>query len=167
MRKLSWSISNALKHADKEDRKLAKSVAREAQINLRGTKQSVIESDTLRNMVIHLLKKHGEHQGAEAYEMAFLHMDDLPIMHVVKRSGRHEVFHPHKLFKSIKKSFADAGEKNQKFAELLTKEIMSELTKTHETHTIPAAKIRETTIVFLRNHRLRKVERSYLLHKYL
>lgn len=167
-RKLYWSIANALQHADyPEYRALAERFTKETVAYLENVGREFVETEMIRQTVIRILKESREPRAANAYEMLSFHAIHLHPYRVVKRNGCNEAFHPHKLFKAIKKSFADAGEKNEKLAELLTREVIERLHKTFAGKPIPAQDIRTCTTRLLREHGLIRVERSYLLHKYL
>lgn len=166
--KLARSIAEALKHCEAGDMKLAQTLAHEAREYLEGQDKEIVGADEIRQAVVHVLKQHKHHRGVQAYEFSSLHLKKIEIPEVVKRSGARELFHPHKLFKSIKKSFVDTGVNDAiKLSEELTKEIISRLEKEYKDKAVRATEIKKLTALLLAERGFKKVERSYLLHKYL
>ena len=157
----------ALKHAGSREFKLAERIAHEALEHLEGQGKNVVESDTVRQTVIHVMKHDKEHRVADAYELISLKIQDSKIRSVLKRGGGKEAFHAHKLFKSIKKSFLDAGLEDALTAEEITKEAIIHLEKIYDSKPVPVGEIRKFVAHLLREKEFDTVEKSYLLHKYL
>ncbi|HEY4475106.1 MAG TPA: ATP cone domain-containing protein [Candidatus Paceibacterota bacterium] len=168
LKKLERSIRDALEHCEIGDEKLCERIAHETLEYLEGQDKETVEADAMRQAVIHVLKQDKHNRAAETYELISLHLKNLKINEVIKRSGMRQTFHPHKLFKSIKKSFADAGLKEKgKLAEGLTGEIIAELEKKYPGKAIPVSEIKKTTAQTIAKYGFPKVEKLYLLHKYL
>jgi len=169
LKKLERAISYALRHAGTDAEGLAKRVAHETMEYLEGKGKEIVDSDSIRQTVMHVLREDGEHKAADAYELSVFHTHGSKISQIIKRGGEKETFHPQKLFKSIKKSFVDAGigENAGKVTEQITKEIIERLLKEHQGRAIPSEAIRKLTASLLKEKGFKKVERSYLLHKYL
>ena len=168
LKKLEHSIGDALEHCEIGDEKLCERVAHEVLEYLEGLGKETVEADAVRQAVIHILKQDKRNRAAETYELISLHLKNLKINEVIKRSGMRQAFHPYKLFKSIKKSFADAGIKERgKLAEHLTKEVTNELEKKYPRKAIPVSEIKKITAHAIVKYGFPKVERLYLLHKYL
>ena len=167
IKKLERSIAAATKHSGNRDSKLAERIAHEVLEHLEGQGKSLVESDTVRQVVLHVMKQDKHHKAAEAYEIISLRIQSPAIHTVIKRDGGKETFHPHKLFKSIKKSFFDAGVDDILAAEEITREIITYLEKIYDGKPVPVTEIRKFAAHLLREKEFDKVEKSYLLHKYL
>lgn len=167
LKKLERSISASLKHAGIHKTGLSERIAHEVLEHLEGQGKKVVESDTIRQVVLHVMKQNKEHRALEAYELISLKIQESRLRMVVKRDGGKEKFHPNKLFKSIKKSFLDAGLENGLTAEEITKEAIIHLEKIYDSKSVPVEEIRKFVAHLLREKEFDKVERSYLLHKYL
>jgi len=165
--KLKRSIEDALKHINKRNGELAERMSRETMEYLEGSGKKLIESDTIRQAVIHVLKHHNESEASDSYQMTSLRIPHLKIHKVAKRGGGEETFHAFKLFKAIKKSFLDAGIEPNKLPEEITKEVIKKLEPEYENEILPIEIIRKTTAALLKEKKLGRVEKSYLLHKYL
>ena len=167
MRKLERSIASALHHVNMHERGKAAKVAHEAEEHLEDKGSETVDADAVRQAVLHVLKHHKEDRAAESYELVSLHMTNLSLHGVMKRSGHVEPFHALKLFKSIKKSFRDAGLHGGRVAEELTRALIDELSRDYRGVSVPSAELRKRTAHLLKKRGFAAVERMYLLHKYL
>ncbi len=167
LEKLSRSIADALKHCEAGDGKLAERLAHETQEYLEGKGREMVEVEEIRQTVLHILRQDGHAKGAQSYELISLHLGSPKIHTVIKRSGAREPLHAYKIFKSLKKSFADAGLEGGKISEELTKEIIKILEETYAGQAVPVEIVRKIAAQLLKEKGYKSVERSYLLHKYL
>ena len=167
LKKLERSIAAAIRHAGGGNGYLAKRLSHEALEYLEGRGKETVESDEVRQAILHIMKQDKHSELANAYELTSLHLKDSKIRDVLKRNGSKQSFHPHKLFKSLKKSFTDAGVEGIKESENLTKEIIAALQDKYANKTAPVEEIRKLALQTLKIRGFKKVERSYLLHKYL
>lgn len=167
VRKLQGSIASAMKHADVYEKELAQRLAHEALEYLEGQGKEIIDADAVRQAVLHVMTHDGQRRAAEAYELTSLHLGKVKIQEVIKRGGGKQLFHAHKIFKSLKKSFADAGLDGIKVSEEITKKIVSELEAKYAHKPVPVEEIRNLAAQLLVQKGFKKVEKLYLLHKYL
>lgn len=167
LKKLERSIAHALHHADMEYKKLSERLAHETLEHLEGYGKKIVYADTIRNSVLHVMKQDKLDHAAESYELVSLHLSSKKVHEVVKRGGGTEKFHPHKLFKSIKKSFTHAGVDGAKMAETVTKKAITEIEKQYNGKSVPSEAIKKITAAILKNDGFDKAERMYILHKYL
>src|SRR3989344_2943998 len=92
--KLTRSINESLKHLKGEgDKKFAQELTREALERLEGANKKIVQSDEIKQSIIHVLKHRDEIKLAESYEMSSLKIPDLKLRKVLKRNGRQEQFH--------------------------------------------------------------------------
>ena len=167
-RKVKRSLLATLRHAGTPDALAAADrFSHEAIERLEGRGRKRITSDDIRQAVLHVLREDKQTKAVEQYELTSLHMLTTGLHAVIKRSGRTETFHPYKLFKSIKRAFADAGEEGGPVAEKLTHEIGQRLREAYGREAIPVAAIRQLTAQVLKDRRFAKAERMYVMHKYL
>jgi transcriptional regulator NrdR family protein len=169
VKKLEHSILAALRHAGIEDAgAFAKRFSHEVREYVEGSGAESIGADAVRTAVLHVIRQHREcASAAPAYELSSLHIKKTILTNVVKRSGRKEPFHPVKLFKSLKKSFALAGQEGGKKAEELTKEIIGILEKEYSEKPVPGEEIRRVAAQLLKEKGYTGAEKFYLLRKYL
>jgi transcriptional regulator NrdR family protein len=166
MRKLTHSLASALHHADEETHN-AKEIAREVRSYLEGHGKEIVEADAVRQAALYILKHNHEKNASKAYELVSLHIEPGTIHAVIKRNGQVEPFHPLKLFKSIKKSFRDAGLLGGKMAERITKDIIAEIEKEYKGTAVSHAELRRRAAAHLKKRGFRAAEKMYLLHKYI
>ena len=166
-KKLEQSIKAAFRHVNLTPGNLPKMIAHEAIEHLEGKGVETIDADSMRQAVMHVLRHHNEGRVAESYELTSLHMKNLALHGVLKRGGHVEPFHPLKLFKSIKKSFRDAGIEGGRLSEELTRTLISELEKSYRGVSIPSTEIKRRTAELLKRRGFGAAEKMYVLHKYL
>ena len=168
LKKLAASIEAAQRRTDISAKNIAGQLAHETLIYLEKMKVKIIEAAQIREAVLHVMRQRKDIPLAEAYELTSLHLLPGRIGLILKRNGRRESFHPVKLFKSIAKSFRDAGIENGVQAQEITKEIAAALAKEYDSlYPIPVENIRKKTAELIRKKGFARVERSYVLHKYL
>ena len=166
--KLATSISSALRHADMDGKGLGNRIAHEAKEFLEGKGAGgTVGSSEIEQAVLHVLREEGMGKAATFYELVSLHLPSLRIKSVLKRGGGSELFHPQKLFKSIRKAFADSGLTGGKISEELTHKTIDILEAEHDGKPIPTREIKRTVAHLLKERGLNQVEKMYLVHKYL
>ena len=163
--KVERSIASSLRHADMDPHG-APALTREAIQHLTSHGKETVTADAVRQAVMRVLRERGETAAMQSYELISLHLKDPAILGVSKRGGNVEPFHPLKLFKSIKKSFRDAGLQGGKVAEELTRTVTETITAEYRGTAVPSGEIRKRTAALLKKRGFPAVEKFYILHKY-
>lgn len=165
--KIKLSISKAFHHVKKHNKELINKISDEILHHLSKLKVKKINVEKIRTTVLNVLRNHKLHDAYDHYELVFLHIKNIKIKKVIKRDGRIENFSPHKIFKSIRKSFSQVGIEDGKRCEELTKEIIKLLEKKHGKKPIPVENIKSDVENILMRYKLPKVARAYILHRYI
>ena len=166
--KLKKSISFALKDADIFDAGFASKIAQDILHRLEKRENEMVKVEDIRQCAMQSIKDLGLSRVLETYEVISLRLPHLRISQVQKKTGETEPYHPLKIFKSIKKSFKDAGITGvSKIAEDMTKAITKNLEEKYSGVSVPSEDIRKTTAEFLKKAGYEKAERFYLMHKYI
>ncbi len=168
LEKLERSIFLALHHIDRGDRTLARRIGKKTQEYLEKKGMgTVVGTNEIEQTVLHLLQEEGLREAAQSYELVSLHLPKMRLTKVVKRHGGTEPFHPQKLFKSLKKAFADTGITGGKIAEELTKKAIGILEAEHGSKPVPVRDVKRVAAHLLAERGFSQVEKRYILHKYL
>lgn len=166
--KLKGSIAAALKDAGIFDSGFALKIAQDVVHRLEKKDKELVGVEEIRQTAMQSIKDLGLSKVLETYEVVSLRLPHLKINQVQKRIGETEAYHPLKIFKSVKKSFRDAGINGvSKIAEDLTKEITKKLEDLYAGRPIPSGEIKRVTAEVLKNRGYEKVERFYLMHRYM
>ncbi|MST04308.1 MAG: hypothetical protein EXS49_01950 [Candidatus Pacebacteria bacterium] len=166
--KLKGSIAAALKDADIFDSGFASKIAQDILHRLEKRENEMVKVEDIRQCAMQSIKDLGLSRVLDTYEVISLRLPHLKINQVQKKTGETEPYHPLKIFKSIKKSFRDAGINGvSKIAEDLTKEITKKLEEIYAGRPVPSEEIKKNTAEFLKNHGYEKVERFYLMNRYI
>ena len=165
--KIKTSLTKVLNHIGKHDHHLVDLLVDKIYHQLNKLKRKKLNVDEIRKAIRKVLKEHKMNDAVQFYELVFLHIKNLKIKKVIKRNGRIEKFDPHKIFKSIRKSFSEAGLEDGKKCEHLTKEIIKLLEKKYKNKPIPVENIKEDTEYILIKNKLPQVAKAYILYRYM
>ncbi len=166
--KLKRSIEIALKEAEIFDVGFALKITQDVVRRLEKREKNTVTVEEIRQAAMQSIKDLDLSKLLETYEIVSLRLPHLKINEVQKKTGKVEPYHPLKIFKSIKKSFRDSGIFGaSKIAEDLTKKITKDLEERYSGKPVPTEEIKKTTAEFLKKGGYEKVERLYLLHKYI
>ncbi|MBI4017518.1 MAG: hypothetical protein HY366_01075 [Candidatus Aenigmarchaeota archaeon] len=166
-KKLAGSIKRTLGHVNVEDKHLTDRITRDICAELCRISPVTADADKIRGAVIRILKKNKIPGAAECYDCVFLHIKGLKVKTVIKRSGKREEFEPYKIFKSMRKSFRDAGIEDGKTCERLTKEVVRLIDRKYPGKPVPVEVIKEYTEYVLVKNKMPQVARHYILHRYM
>ncbi len=168
LEKLKRSISSALKDADIFDAGFAYKISQDVVHRLEKKDKDNVSVEEIRQCAMQSIKDLGLSKVLDAYEVISLRLPHLKISQVQKKTGETENYHPLKIFKSIKKSFKDAGISGvSKIAEDLTKEVTKKLEQIYSGRPVPSEEIKRVISEVLRDKGYEKVERFYIMHKYI
>ena len=88
------------------------------------------------------------------------------ISKVIKRDGRFDKFSSSKIRQSIHKSMVHAHGREHVNADILAKEVVSILSKRYKKGKVEVETIKDTVEYVLVKHKLGKVAKYYILHRY-
>jgi transcriptional regulator NrdR family protein len=166
-RKLHASIHQAFRRAGAADHDRASAISHEVRDSLLHKKKKVVAVDEIERTVESVLRRHKLRSVLEAYKLVFLHLHKMKIKTVRKRDGRRQDFDPEKVFKSVCKSFRQAGEPADKRCDKLTQQAVALLEKRYAGKVVPVEEIKETIEFVLVRSKLPKVARAYILYRYM
>lgn len=167
--KLTVSLMNAARHAGFDDDAALTTVLNEVFTRIGDLDRETITVRNVREIISGTLKERGLSELAEGYDLTFLHIRALRVQKVQKLNGRYDDFRPYNIFKSLVKSFRDAGVEHpgQEAAEL-TKEIVEAVDTAFAHRTTPTTReIKRLVEQTLERRHLEKVLDAYRMHRYL
>ena len=165
--KIKNSLIRVLNHIGKHDRNIVNVLTDKVCHKLNKFKRIKLNVDEIRVTIRKVLKEHKLNEAAQYYELVFLHIKNIKIKKVIKRTGRIEKFEPHKIFKSIRKSFIQIGLEDGKKCEKLTKEVIKLLEKKYKNKPVPVENIKDDIEYILIKNKLPQVAKSYILYRYM
>ena len=165
--KIKLSLSKVLKHIGRHDSNLIAVITDKVCHEISKYRLKKISVERIRTIIKKVLKSHKMNDAAKYYELVFLHIRNIKLKKVVKRDGRIENFDPHKIFKSIRKSFSETGLEDGKKCEQLTKQVIKLLGKKYKNKSVPVENIKEDIEYILIKNKLPHVAKSYILYRYM
>lgn len=165
--KIETSLIKTLQQSGKRDKGIVNRLIDEICLELSKIKKKIIEVDKIRKVIVKVLKRNKMSDVAEVYDFVFLHIKGLKLKKAMKRDGRIVRFEPYKIFKSISKSFDQAGVEDGKKCEEITKEVVNILNKKFAGKVVPVESIKDTIEHVLVRRKLPKVAHAYLLYRYM
>lgn len=163
--KLHKSIEKTLHHAGKDTllaHKITQEVCRE--LSRKGDEVDVAD---VRTAVKRVLRKERMKEVVEHYDLVFFHVKKLKVKEVIKRDGRKVAFEPYKIFKAIRKAFDQAGIKDGKTCEKLTREVLVLLEKKFSGAPVPVETVKEDIEYVIVKNKFPQAAKAYLLYRYL
>ncbi len=163
--KLLHSIHHAMHMAGISNATFEEKIASDVINRLK--KKKVVDTEDIRKTVCYALRKDKHHKVCDYYELVWLHAKPVKIKGVIKRDGRNEKFSPEKLFKSVQKSFKQAGIQDGKALQKVMQDVLSALGKKYTNKHVPIENIKETVEFYLVRRRFPEVAKRYMLYRYM
>ena len=167
-KKLGASLARAARHVGFSDDAALASLTREILLRIAQLERDTITVQKVREIISGVLREKGLANLRDGYDLTFLHIHALRVQKVLKRSGAYDEFRPYNIFKSLVKSFRDAGTDDPQKSAELTKEIVERIESSFAHRGTPSSSdVKKAVEQSLLRHGLKKAYDAYRLHRYL